>query len=455
MPRYLIALCYTLLLLANACNEPTDIGADLLDEESNINTIFIDTLSLEIWHQFPDSILLDPLTGRMQLGEIQQDPVFGRYSASFAAEFNLSAPYLVGDNPLHFDSLILTFVYANDTTPYGPKGAINNLAVYEVTEKISGRTLIDTDTQIATDINPLGRLSNYEYHPEIIRYAANDTLFSVKLAPLMQIDLSYSSLSQRLFQTLQNGTVNEELLNSDFREVFKGLYICPEAGKPNNAITTLNLLSATSNLILYFREETGLDTLEARKIIFNVGSAANLYRHYYDESTNEDFLSVIAEPSAPALSKLYAQGMDGIDMVVHLPHLESLPDAIINKAELVFTHICSDAEADSLYVLPTQFSVRTLHRYTGAIGTNSDFPMSTLITTREDVEEEGVCKARYYVPINYFVQNYLSDRNDSLDLLISVHPYQFMPDRVTLEGKNAVNEADRPKVRLFYVPLGQ
>lgn len=440
------------LFFITACNNPTDIGSDLLQEENNINTVFSDTMQVEFLHQLPDSVYLDPLAGAVMLGEIQEDPIFGKYSASFYVEMLMTESYLRTANQLYFDSLIFSIVYTSSTTAYGPDSAKNNLAVYEVLERISDREKIDSETTYATELNPLSRLSNIEFHPEIRRYDVSDTAQATPLAPIISFDMSYSSLAQRIFQTVVSTDESEDVTNTAMQEVFKGLYVTPESSLPNNAITSFSLGGASTRMTLYFREELGVDSFENRTIVFRVDNVSGHFTHDYLQSASEDVKEQIGNPELFATDKLYAQGMDGIDLIARLPYKSSLPDAIINKAELLMTHRVD--EADSLYAMPSYINVRLINRYTGAIKISNDYNLN-LGRPPQEVSEDGVDKLRYGIDINYYLQDYLEDKSDSLDLLIAVHPFATTPDRAVFEGPQSVYIADRPKLRLFYVPLAQ
>jgi len=217
-----------------ACNNTTSLGEDLLPYP-NLN--YFDTVAFTLKTTYIDTLRTDNLAiTRLNLVGKLQDPQMGTITATAYTQLELLGSNLnfgVADS-LTLDSLVLILTTSNYAgTPNVPFTA----QVHELTEDLSTSEKYTINTTSLTDPNNL----------------ADGVVFTPKTdkAQLLRIKLS-NDYGNRLLKADPAVLVN----NQTFKPVFKGLSIglTPQNPADKGAVFTVNLLSSTTVLRLYYKQ---------------------------------------------------------------------------------------------------------------------------------------------------------------------------------------------------------
>lgn len=316
------------LLSLVSCSKPTELGLSLV--ELNPSEIF-ETDSLTLVMQ---TINTDPLPtddrSRWLCGSYL-DPIFGKTTVGIYTNFRLTSTNASFPDAT-FDSLVLSIAY-DSLGHYG--GDLNNLGVqnwevYRIEEDI------ETNTEYSSDANfSLGELlGTASFTPN---FYTNVEIQDEVEAPQVRI---------RLLDTLGKQLMNPDSAiyenNSAFKEFLKGVYIRPVASANNSTIIRLFPNSVDTRLSLYYTDSSG--TSQSFKFLTDDDSESVLNIEHNYEGTR-------VFNNNPEDTVVYMQGMNGPSVKIEFPHLDSLGDVIINRAELV---VYVAGEEDRNFPIPDQ-----------------------------------------------------------------------------------------------------
>ena len=336
------ALLFMLLSVSvfNACNEPGDIGMELLPTSDLVMVgNKIDKEFIRAYTFTDDSVRSDEANTTL-LGSFN-DPVFGRTTIDFAMQLRLASFPNFGVNPVA-DSIIFYFYY---TGIYGDTSSVQKLRFYELVEPIDqDAAYYGTDdlSQYASSF----QLAEYDFKPKV----KLDSVYKDTLYQLVGVKLDHS-LAQKLISADSLSMINNEV----FLNYFKGLYIKPEPVQQGGAIVSLDLIPTSSfqgsALVLYYHND--VDTAATRAYyITNFSARVNSFKHDY---TQTRFYQKLNKDNT-ADSLIYVQSTGGLKSKIHLPGLENWRDSskiAINKAELIF-QVDTTASDFRKYPLPNQ-----------------------------------------------------------------------------------------------------
>ncbi|MFW5830722.1 MAG: DUF4270 domain-containing protein [Prolixibacteraceae bacterium] len=339
-----------IMLLAAAftsCNEPSDLGMELLPSEDKIQVRnLVEKNSISAFTHREDSIRTDEPPQSI-LG-VLDDPVFGRTTVNFATQFRLEFFPDYGENPVA-DSINLYLYYRQI---YGDTVTPQTFKVYELE---SG---LDYDAEYAQDVDLKSMASNellgqVDYTPRVrLDSATADTFYQVITIPL---DIS-------LAEKLMNADSMQMINNDVFLEFFKGLYIESEKQSTDGGAILSLAASSTSNfqgsaLAVFYNNEENLnadepDTLLMPYVITPFSARVNSISHDY---TGTPFYEELNSEDTPD-SLIYVQATGGLKARVFIEDLSLWRDSAntaINKAELVFQIDTLASEVDK-YPPPRQ-----------------------------------------------------------------------------------------------------
>ncbi len=354
-----------------ACNDPTIIGSELLDEDQ-FDLGYTDTVTLKAYTVQEDSILTYSPTFSEQLSNYMvgkiEDPVFGTCFASLVAQFRLlqgqdpSPPFELGE----LDSIVLILPWNPDGV-FGDTNQVYSFQVFELAEALdnqktyySNEAFPDKGILIGqTDLIPRP-LDSVSFIPPDVKPGD-----PIKIVPQLRIRLD-DAFAQSFFQT---DSMNFES-DSAFLAFFHGLVLRAEV--PNPGMVGFNLQNVFGGLTVYYHQDTNF--YQYTFPIDDNSVKAVRFEHDYSNSEVAAFLN---DPSLGD-SLLFLQGMSGVNAVVEIPHVESLQDLIINKAELVAQIV--DASGSPFIAPPDQLVVREL-KDDGTIEDIDDFLISDRVTS--------------------------------------------------------------------------
>ncbi len=353
-------MLYRLLLLAfacftiAACNDPTDIGQTLLEEDEFFNSAYTDTLSIKAHTLRTDSTYTSPAT-YMPLGYLfgaTNDPIFGRTTAGIYTQLGLAQTNNTLGDSLALDSIVLSLAY-NDLKLYGDSTSRHNVMVYEVEEPI-GIGAYFAEQHFAYNNTPIG----YRNQVQLVRKKTvpvkkyvkydkivdNDTLFgyeeidTVYLPPQLRVRLN----DEVGWRILSRSGLQELKSTAALQQFFKGLYITTTGAGNSMAFVNFNINSA---LTIYYRSGS------TKGLSLTLNLTGGIVNHLDHDYANTPISAAFAQPNPNGQEYAYLQGANGTHFEFEIPHFKALNGKIINKAELEMTIL---PEIDSLYAPATK-----------------------------------------------------------------------------------------------------
>lgn len=336
-----------LIAVFTSCNEPSDLGMELLPSEDLISVRnLIEKSSISSFTHREDSIPTDEPPQSL-LG-VFDDPVFGRTTVNFATQFRLEFFPDYGENPTA-DSVNLYLYYRQI---YGDTVTPQTFKVYELESGLDydARYSQNVDLKSMASDELLGQV---EYTPRVrLDSATADTFYQLITIPL---DIS-------LAEKLMNADSMQMINNDVFLEFFKGLYIESEKQSNDGGAVLSLTASSTSNFqgsalaVFYNNEENRNadepDTLLMPYVITPFSARVNSISHDY---TGTPFYEELNSENNPD-SLIYVQATGGLKARVFIEDLSLWKDSVntaINKAELVFQIDTIASEVDK-YPPPRQ-----------------------------------------------------------------------------------------------------
>ncbi|MBD1397497.1 DUF4270 domain-containing protein [Pontibacter sp. JH31] len=307
-----------------ACEDPTEIGLDLQDENL-IGTEFTDTFTIQTGTVLQgDSIL----SYRMPVALAGQyiDPVLGTTRASFFSEVGLGGTNVTFGSNSKADSLVLTLDYS---FKYADTLKAMQLNVHRLTSAFDERTSYFTNTPFSFDTNPIGSKA---FQPRVEVVETNGT--KSKKTKLLSIKLSSELANQFLAQSGQTTFADQ----TNFLNFFRGIALMTPQGE-NGSLIGFNLASSNSSLVLHYTAADGTKKQHA----FVLGSGG-----YFSQITADRSGTALAGlqtkgsliPSSATGGDSYVQAGTQLLTKVTIPNLAALQasqgNIIINRAELIF-----------------------------------------------------------------------------------------------------------------------
>ncbi len=324
------AVALVLSLLIAACNDPNEIGSELVAGDfSDIQ--FTDTITLRGQSTVQDSVFVySPVISLQNQGYIVgkiDEPIFGVAQAESYVNLRLTQtsnlvqlPFLLPGASVFVDSVVLSLAY--DTLRfYGDTLNEQSIEIYEVLEPMDNSKEYFSDTEFETSMTPLGTKSFMARPRTAVFEDAEDT---VTTTPHLRIPLD-NELGTFLLS--QDSTVFSS--SEDFQDVFKGIKIAP--GASNNLMMGFDYSNFLTKLRVYYRTES-----DTTSYVFFIADLSTKVSHYEMDYTGSQVEPFIDNPTMGD-SLLFVQGLSGLNAKLDFPYIENFEDVIVNKAELVFT----------------------------------------------------------------------------------------------------------------------
>lgn len=444
-----------LSLLFSACNKPSIIGTDLIEDEQ-LNIQYTEDLPLEIATTRGDSVLtyrLGALLNGHPCGQYE-DPYFGKVTSEIYMELGVQTPNsdfstLELDK---VDSLDLVLPYRIDFS-YGDLSLPQTFEVYEMAENLSISEDYYSNDAFAVDdaAGPLGTwsgITNILDSTLIYDYAFTDTIVEIRY-PHIRIPMN-ETFKQRFVELISQDTFNVE--NDSFFQanVLKGLNI--RATELTNGMPVFDLQSVRAGLRMIYRDNVDDDReFETRQYLFRcfagaiggINASTVHIEHDYEGST------VGAAIDAEGEDMMYMQGMEGLLGRVGFPDLSSLDNVIVNQALLEF-EIQELAEND-LDMYPPIDQLRVMYRteddilaiiddYRNIV--NSNLPAASIVGGVVETRADGT--QFYRINISNHFQQILDGEKPTEVFIQTVYPQAQRAARVVLGN---------PRFKLTYTDL--
>lgn len=337
----LIAFAIATVAFISACNEPNDLGMELLPSTDLIevkNLVEKNSISSYTYTEGP---IRSDEPSKSLLGSFY-DPVFGKTTINFATHFRLQDYPDYGSNPV-VDSVKL-FLYYRQV--YGDTVTPQKFRIYELAEPIFADTINEQS----------GGSFNYPYFQDVNlkEKASSQLLAEFEYTPVVKVDSTSQDTFLQLMRIPLDNSLGEKLISADstqmvnndvFLEYFKGLFIeAEEQSTVGGSILSLEAASSGSfqgsALVIYYNNDENIadetpDTLLNAYVISDLSARVNSIVHDYSGTSFETNLNVDTGED----SLIFVQATGGLKSKIYIEGLTSWKDSLnigINKAELVF-----------------------------------------------------------------------------------------------------------------------
>jgi len=436
---------FLLLTAIVACNkDPFTVGFNLLPPTDTIGITTTDTVTVQAYSMLVDSVRSDETVNNL-LGSLM-DPVFGKTSASFYAQFRLPIEGIdFGASPV-MDSLVLLLYYEGY---YGDTTTMQHVKVYELSQDL----YYDSSYYSNQTANHYGTLlADQDYRP---RPTDSVTIWGKKTAPHLRINLSKNT--NYLGNKLLFAPTGVLASNTEFIKFMKGLAIMSSPVEENGAFISYSTGTTASKMVLYFHNQTSGqgDSLHYDFIIDASAARFNNFNHYNYENASIDFQQqVLNHDTALGQESLYLQGMAGVKMKVRLPYIKSFAHGkpiAINNAQLFF----DNADVSSSLAPPENL---TMVMYDTAGGLN--FVLDAGEGTNYYGGTYDSATSGYWFRLTRHIQNLID--NDTMvnrDLyILATNPLKttLFTNRAVIHGTNpnvAQNGSARMRMKIIYTVL--
>ena len=392
-----------LFLLSSCDNDSTLIGENLQPPTDKFLVNYYDEFTVEVYTGSLDSLRSDE-TSLAVAGKLI-DPVFGTTCADFISQVRLSDKLIFSEYPPVIDSLI---VFLEVIDSYGDTNSIMEINVHELKKDVY------LDSAYYSNFN-----KEDLYYEDIVgsaNYDAYDTIIKIHMN---------NAFAERII-------ADSSILDSqdDFLQEFKGLYFTSDIQSGNGVLTNFNLLSFTSEMVLFFHYPSSDTTY----YIFSISqSSARINMYSHDFSTADPAYGITHLNDNIEDSVSYVQGLAGAFTRISFPTLENWRDSLpiaINKAELV-VNLSTDDPYSSEFTPPDYLDIR-IRDDDGNFETVFDQVLGRTYFGGELTD--GV----YTFNISDFVHKYLTLPEYYTDptIYIFVNGDYYQADRAVLNGYN-------------------
>lgn len=316
-----------ILLLASACTDPTDIGADLLEgDEADVG--FTDTLTVRATTLQTDTILsYFPVQNATQaystylLGNMH-DPIFGNSTAQIYAQLALRNNSASIDASARLDSVVLVLPF-DSSGIYGDLTEMYGVEARRLTQYIDPEQNYYSNVAFPSEATPLGTKMFVPTLDSITIYDYTDrTRDTLKVPSQLRINLN-SSLGTELLKLDTNTYARDSLVVS----YLKGLHL--KSTTTNRGMLSFRLTDIRAGIFVYYTEK---DTVKAQ-LQFNfdpLWTRAVRLDHNYSGTFVERYIG----NTQLGDSLVFVQGMAGVLTEIEIPSAEKLQGLVVNKAEL-------------------------------------------------------------------------------------------------------------------------
>lgn len=320
------AIWVSVFIFALSCKKGDNfIGSELQNEDINVSQLT--NFTINTYTKEADSLKADELSVST-LGSMK-DAELGKTESSFFTQLRLpveNVDFTSGGSlsDIVLDSIVLTLEYFDH---YGNLDA-QTFEVYEVSDNIDIDSTYyngTTFTNAGTNLVESGK-GTLTPNPTSKVFNGTDTV-SAQLR--LKLDNSFGQL---ILNESGNATLSN---NTSFAQFLKGIEVKvnnPGQANGSGAILLFNLISANSNVTLYYRNTVTSDTLSFNLLMNTNSARVNLNTH--------DYTGTMVAPqlldSTLGITEVYVQGLKGLKTQIELTDIMNLKDSniIINKAVL-------------------------------------------------------------------------------------------------------------------------
>ncbi|WP_179223053.1 DUF4270 family protein [Pontibacter ummariensis] len=445
--------CCCLLFASTSCEDPNELGLELVDD--NISGTYIDTLTVDVSTVYLDSVATSGTaagTSNLLVGQYVT-PYTGTTQANTLFQLGLGSTWTVEDNAT-FDSLKLILPYSGYS--YGDTARAQVFEVYQLSNNISPR-----------------KLSPYLYNEEpYSSFYAADALYNVsrtgaKETPLASFTFQPRPNSSDTLKIPLAAELGQELLSlkkaddarlteaNNFIGYFKGLKLTSTQGA-----SVLGFPAGAAKVRLYYTQTKDGAQVKAFHD-FPLNNPALQYNQITADLTGTA-LSVVERGGAPVPAAetgnvSVAQAGTGLLIKLQFPHLDKLKDKLdpnfINKAVLVIEPVNGTTKYP--YPVPTALALyRTDMTNVPLAQLTGDFDPTVQLTAAYVEGASASEKGRYVFGITQYIMERLQDNRETgaalfLAPLPAVYPQEV--SRLVVGGPE--NPIQSIKLKVYYTEV--
>jgi len=398
-----------------ACNDrPTEIDIDF-KPSGKLKVGFSDTITVNAYTYSLDSVRSDE-PELIMLGMLN-DPVVGTSKASFLTQFRLPDKFFPGEEPA-VDSLIL---FLERVYTYGDSNTILDLEVRESFKRLYYDSAYYSNLDLTDSLSTAVLGST--------QVGVMDTIIKIYLDP---------ELGDRL--------IADSMARDDqayFLNYFKGLHVSVASKTGEGLHLTINLISTTSRLELYYRNTT--DTLDFNYIINTATARVGLYEHDYSTADPASAINHLNDNVQDSVA--YVQGMGGVYTKIEFPFLDSWIDSMplaMNHFEMVFPLSEDDPTTES-YPFATTYDLYTKDEYGNFVRVYDSYYGESYFGGI--VENDSIVT----FSITNHIQNYLERETENADLYFFVRNQNRTPNRSIFTTR--LHNNNQMRVRFTYTNI--
>ncbi|HVI44878.1 MAG TPA: DUF4270 family protein, partial [Chitinophaga sp.] len=364
-----VAAAMAFLYGSSGCNESTILGTGLIPPGDLVNAkdTTINGLITSNILQYDSTIINGGYNYFTHVvGSITTDPVMGKSHAFLYTQVGLPASaFTFAGAGQTLDSVVLSITYSGFT---GDSTTPQTFRVYRMTEP-STSFRIDSNYAYnkALQYNPGELLGTLSITPLSARDSVS--IYGTKEAPQLRVKLS-AAFGNDLLQQKSDGAFKND---SSFRAYLKGFAIVPDTTMGTNRnMMYVDLSKGTSKLTVFYKNSTD-DSLRATFAFNTLTSGhANYFVHNYNGSEAGKYINT-GNPKGDSV--IFVQSRPGLRTKITIPGLQNFPNAVINKAELVFTQITvGNSDMNNIFAEPARL---TLEQYTDGDATKDPIDLTS------------------------------------------------------------------------------
>lgn len=376
------------LLLYSCEEESTTIGSELLPGTDFVEVFAADTIPVESYTMYVDSIFSTNRT-YSYLGGLY-DPYFGNTFTDFVSQLRLTKKYSGGTPVVDSVKLVIPILGAD-----GELGIQQKVLLYEITEQLY------SDSLYYSNRDPKAGLLLGSYPLPVIK---TDSAYNFILSMPVWVG---EYLMRDTTKLNQDGGVN------DFRSFFKGIYVTVEAGTKSGikgSVPDVPQLMALSFNSGDFRIRVYYHTISTSNLTYDfiINSNSVRYNRYlHDYTTGEPGKKIMHINDGFKDTLSYIQGFNGVFTRIKFPKLKEFKEIMpfsVNKTKLIFT-VFLDEDIYTTTTLPS----RIYMSYLKSTGTRDIVPDYYVSSTFFDGTFNTAAKT-FSFNLSAFAQEYLEGR---------------------------------------------
>ncbi|MFK8009749.1 MAG: DUF4270 family protein [Saprospiraceae bacterium] len=340
---FAISIILMFLFATTSCNEPSLIGADVIDTDRP-DVLSTDTLTL-----FTSSVKDDSIRTYNSLGllttylcGVLEDPIFGKSTSEINAQLRVagSAPdsmtYFADISPsgTQLDSVVFVLEYDQDQF-FGQDISQQDVSVHLLNESMDNlATYYSTDTFLAGDELVSGTINPSQF--DSMTVIGDDTI----RVPHMKLVLDKAAAQAHpLFSNILFKDASSFIYYRDddaLLDVLKGVKVSVDNTTNINDLMMAFKMSTSSFSGMFLHYHTQTDTSFYRFRFTSNAAQMTSFSHDYTGSPVEPFIDGV-DDETDGEEFIFIQGMQGLNGKIRIPYTSGLQNPIVNQASLKLT----------------------------------------------------------------------------------------------------------------------